>query len=633
MNKPFFLPILQSDLLYMAMNLKAGLILAVSLLSAQHVAAQHVLEIYSPDSSLHARVYRSQEGNLLYTLRVGGETIVEPTGLGISVDGVTLGSRITQLEEADSPQSAGTFFREKVVHVADSNGGLQLVLRMFNDGFAYRYVLPGGHARHVQGELSSFRLPAETKVWFFERNNSYKLKSYAGEWISADIDDMVSISSQGPVQGKPLVAQLPQGGYAVITEAALYDYSGMRLRATGGRTFVADFTEGEAGFSTDKPETPWRVVLWANTLQELVNNQVIYHLNPPPDETLFPDRSYIRPGRSVWSWLTRDSSYMRPEKEREFIDHAALLNFEYTLIDEGWERIWVDKWEQLRELCAYARQKQVGVWVWKHSAHLRDPVARDNFLDSVAQAGVVGVKTDFMDSEAKELVDFEIDFLRACAARRLMVNFHGCHAPTGESRTFPNELTREGVRGLELNIHSEGPITPAHNAALPFTRFVIGHGDYTPGLFSKPGGATWGHQLAGLYLFNSPLLCLAENPAFIINDENLAQLVPWLRELPVVWDETRVLPGNEIGKQAIIARRKGPTWYIAAINGEERTKRIPINLDFIGDRQHEIELMADKKGEAKYLQRLTFDGIATFPKEIAIEPNGGFVLRITKRVH
>ncbi|WP_257668898.1 glycoside hydrolase family 97 catalytic domain-containing protein [Parapedobacter tibetensis] len=615
------------------MGIQTRVSLLVALLAFQFVMAQNTVEISSPDGNLGANIFISDDGQLQYTLTAGATSVIEPAALGIAFNKMTVGTHVTRIGEANYQRATATLFHEKVIQVVDSSTTFQLVVRMFNDGLAYRYVLPEDDMWHIERELSSFCLPEGSRIWFFERGNNYKLKSYAGEWVSADIGEMPGISPGGPVQGKPLVAQLPDGNYALITEAALYDYSGMRLNAQANRTFTVDFTEGAAGFSTDQPTTPWRVVLWANSLQTLVNTQTINHLNPPPDESLFADVSYIKPGRSVWSWLTRDSAYMEPEKEREFIDHAALLDFEYTLIDEGWERLWPDKWRQLRELCAYARQKEVGVWIWKHSGQLRDPLVRDHFLDSVVQAGAVGVKTDFMDSEAKELVDFEIDFLRACAKRKLMVNFHGCHAPTGESKTFPNELTREGVRGLELNIHPEGPITAAHNAALPFTRFVIGHGDYTPGLFSKPGNTTWGHQLADMYVFHSPLFCLADNPAFIINDKNLSQVVPWLKELPVVWDETRVLAGSEIGKLAIIARRKEETWYIAAINGENQAKRIDVDLGFLdNDDGYAVEMFTDEKGFDRRLKKEVFRSADALPETLDLAPNGGVVLRIAKQV-
>ena len=482
----------------------------------------------------------------------------------------------------------------------------------------------------IKGELSTFKIPVSSTVWFFERKNSWKLRPYAGEWMSADINRMATISPNGPIQGKPLTIKLKDDHYLLLTEAALYGYSGMRLMMNNEGAFQANFTEDEFTRTVDK--TPWRVVLVADDLNQLVNSDIISSLNPAPDKTLFPDTSYIKPGRCVWSWMTRDSNYMKPVNEKHFIDMAAKLNFEYSLIDDGWETAWPQKWRQLKELCDYGKQKNVQLWVWKDSKYIRDSSARVEFLDSVKKAGVAGIKVDFMNSEAAELVDFDISLLKECAARQLIVDLHGCQAPSGEERTYPNQLTREGIRGLELNGMAEGPITASHNAALPFTRFVVGPGDYTPGLFSKPGKTTWAQQLACMYLFDSPLFCLAENPKYILDDPNLRQIVPFLKELPVTWDETIVLPGSDIGKLAAFARRKENAWYIAIINGENTAKRYTFTLDFLKKSGVCKSLtIADEPGNKPGLSTVINNKLRyEKPVSLLLQGNGGCVMKFVK---
>jgi alpha-glucosidase len=418
------------------------------------------------------------------------------------------------------------------------------------------------------------------------------------------------------------VIQLPDKSYTVITEAALYNYSGMRLEATGNNTVQVNFTEGNQGFVVTAGQfTPWRIILYASDLNSLVNNPVIEVLNPRPDKTLFSNTTYIQPGKAVWSWITRKDNYMQPDEEKRFIDAAAALKFNYTLLDEGWETVWPNKWEQLKEMCIYAAERHVKVWVWKDSKWLREPKQRDAFLDSIAALGVAGVKTDFMNSEAKDLVDFEIGFLKACAARKLMVNFHGCHAPTGESITYPNEMTREGIRGMELNIMKE-PIPAWHNAALPFTRFLCGHGDYTPGFFSNKGPTTYTHQLALMYLFNSPFQCMAENPVTIVNDPLYAPIIPLLQSLPVTWDETKVLEGSEIGKLAAFAKRKGNVWYVAVINGTEQAQEFILRATFLRNKKLKALIVTDKDNGFMVQEE------NLIPEKITIPATGGLVIRI-----
>jgi alpha-glucosidase len=190
---------------------------------------------------------------------------------------------------------------------------------------------------------------------------------------------------------------------------------------------------------------------------------------------------------------------------------------------------------------------------------------------------------DFLNAESLDRIRFEEAALRIAAQNRLLVNFHGCRKPGGESRTYPNELTREAVRGLELNKMKEGPITPAHNAALPFTRLVVGAADYTPVGFSRPGLTTYAHQLATLVLFTSPLQVIAENPDLLLNDTKLLPALDVLKAVPSVWDETRVLEPSKIGQLAIMARRSGARWFLAAVNGGKQTVTLDnLDLSFLG---------------------------------------------------
>jgi alpha-glucosidase len=585
----------------------------------------------SPKGEIYGAVVLAG-GQLQYSAGYGQEPLLLPSRLGIEVDGQVLGSavntlRIERIWSVAANSATGIpAYQGYLFAAVQGNQTFQIEFRWYAEGLAFRYLMQGKSNYHVQAERTTFKWP-RLPVWFFERESSWKLKTYAGLWTRSSTDSLELISKQGPIQGKPLVVELPGGRYALLTEAALYNYSGMRLKGLGKGEVQVNFTEPK-GFEVKGKElqSPWRVLLYAENLSALVNSPLIASLNPAPDPKWFADKSYIKPGRSVWSWITRGDDYMEPESEKNFIKAASALSFEYTLIDEGWETKWSDKWQQLTDICTFAAGQKVGVWVWKHSKGLRDPGVRDHFLDSLASAGVVGLKTDFMDSEAKELIDFEIDLLKAAAKRRLMVNFHGCHAPTGESVTYPNEMTREGIRGMELNIMKE-PIPAWHNAALPFTRLVLGHGDYTPGFFYNRGETTFTHQLAMLYLIRSPFQCLAENPIKLLADQRFAQVIPLLKELPTVWDETRVLEPSKIAEVAVMARRKGNTWYVSVINGQAKEKILKLDLSFISNLdQRKIMYVADGSGGDSF--QVSHSKPSADEQEIRLLPNGGAVLKI-----
>ena len=602
-------------------------------------ASGPVLKLVSPNKHLQAALY-TENGNLLYRVAAGALTLIEPASLGLRVDNRTMGKGVQHLrllrQQAIREQRPSRLNNTVALnHCIEYTIGVQhkdatdtIVFRVFDNGCAFRYQPAGNQHELLREELTGFKLPARSRIWYFERNNNWKLKSYAGLWMSTTPGQLPSVSSQGPIQGKPLVAEIPGKKYMVITEAALYGYSGMRLKATGGNTVQVNFTEGEAGFAVNrKLQTPWRVILFANSLDELVKNKIIENLNPLPDKRIFTDQSWIKPGISVWSWITRkEENYMEPAEEMKFIDAAAALNFQFSLIDDGWETQWTDKWQQLKELCDYAAKKKIGIWVWKHSKDILDTIQRNQFLDSIRHCGAVGLKTDFMNSEEKSFIDFEIGLLGAAAQRKLMVNFHGCQAPTGESVSFPNEMTREGIRGLELNIMNE-PIPAWHNAALPFTRLLLGHGDYTPAFFSNKANTTYTHQLALLYLFNSPFQCIAENPVTLLNHPVFKPILPLLQSLPVTWDETIVLKQSEIGKMAAFARRKGNSWYVAVINGTNSASSFKLDPSFVRSRQATATVISDAAGDSGFIKEEKKLKTGNYTK-FMIPANGGLVIQI-----
>lgn len=590
------------------------------------------LVLKSPSGFLAVQVVKNDQG-VFYSVSKNGRRLIQTSRLGLDISGKPFieaanPMRLVKTSNVKEPlqllKNNNTLLRMAYKKYEVRVGQSLIEFAVFDNGCAFRYQLPQGKL-HITGEQTSFVLNGNERAWFFERTNNWKLKSYAGLWMHTRSDSLDKISPGGPVQGKPIVLQLIDKSYLFITEAALQDYSGMRLRADGN-VLSADFTEGEKGFYVDKPLssfTPWRVIGLAKDLNELVNHSMIVCLNPPPDPRLYKECNYIKPGRAVWSWITRDDRYLDPGFEKELITAASSLGFEYTLIDDGWEQKWVNKWQILKELINVGKEKKVGLWVWKDSKFLRDSFYRDAFLDTLHQLGVAGIKIDFMNSEARELVHFETEFLKAAAQRKLMVNFHGCQTSTGEYRTYPNELTREGIRGMELNIMNE-PLPASHNAALPFTRFITGPGDYTPGLFSKRGATTHAHQLALLYLMESPFQCIAENPLTLLNEQRFKPILPLLRKLPVTWDERVVLPGSRIGQAAIIAKRNGKDWYVAAVNGQEKEISQTLDLSFIKDLSaYRTTFINDQEDgfSAAVLQPEQLN-----KKTITLQPSGGMVL-------
>ncbi len=639
------------------------LIFSISAAACMEVKNSFYLE--SPDQNLNLYIYKDTNDGIKYTLKTNEQTIIAPSKLGIVVNDTDFGQGVKWSEPVVENITTSSIrrgvhsialnkCRELKLPLFHQQSGykFQLEFRLFNDGVAYRYIMPGKGKQWIKAEHSSWKIPQQSRIWYFERENDWKLKSYAGEWLSTTIDSLPVISPTGPVQGTPLVIELEDNsGFLLISEAALYDYSGMRLESVAERTVKVNFGEGKSGFYVrDTVTTPWRVAVYTKTLNALVNSDLIWNLNPKPDETLFSDTDWIKPGRSVWRWWSLGTG--NPDEEKRYIDYAQKLKFEYTIIDEGWGG-WPNYWEKVKELCAYGVKKNVGVWLWKHSNQIEDTTdnyaAMRAFLDKIEDAGAVGLKVDFMNAESKDKIDFEIRLLEEAAKRRLMVNFHGCHQSSGEARTFPNEMTREGIRGLELNRMTEGPIPARHNAALPFTRFAAGQADYTPLGFTAPGPTSWAHQLATVVVFTSPLQVIAENAEFLLNNKLIEPVLPVLSAIPSVWDETVVLPGSAIGKLAAFARRSGKRWFVGILNGGKK-QSYEIDFSFLKPDLYNVlvvrdDLAADKinlrglnpKAKLKNythalpfgVENLTLDNNSKL--QIKMADGGGFVAVIERR--
>jgi alpha-glucosidase len=303
---------------------------------------------------------------------------------------------------------------------------------------------------------------------------------------------------------------------------------------------------------------------------------------------------------------------------KEFSRLAGQLGFEYNVVEGIWAR-WPEA--QLRELVDYSNQQNVKLWFWKHRRNLGSEREREEFFSLLSRLGVAGAKIDFFDHEAKEVIDLYQALLRSAGEHKIMVEFHGANKPAGESRTWPNEMTREAIRGLEyrsMNLRS------VHNTTVPFTRFLAGHADYTPVHFGERRRETsWAHQIATAIVFTSPLMIYGAHPQHLL-EHPAAELI---KSIPSVWDETIVLPQSEIGELAGFARRHGDTWFIGILNGlTGRTIRVP--LGFLGRQRYHATLVRDQMDQpaAVRMEKGTLNrGDAL---TVTMRAGGGFAARL-----
>lgn len=601
------------------------------------------MAVKSPDGRLSVSVGVDGTGQLAYRVDRAGQAVVEASPLGVTVDGIPLGRGVAPgraerwaVDETylcrGVHSKARNHFNGVKIPIAHKPGGrtYTLEVRVFNDGVGLRYIVPGEGKHRVAGEDTAFILPEGCDVWF--QTNT---KNYEGIHERAAVGELKPDTLMGP----PVVAELANGGgYVAITEAALFDYSGMTLRAVGesSRRLAAAFEDDKEWELEGMVVSPWRVVIVTTDLNGLVNTDIIGNLNEPAAMEL-EQADWIRPGRGFWHWWSGTMGNwdsVAYDRQAGWVDYAADFGFEYYLIDAGWEETWAkpgrDKWSLLGELTRYASDKKVGIWVWKRwktgktegieMGGLDDPTSRREFFRQCKAAGVAGVKIDYMDSEAKAMVDFYTDVLKDAAVAQLMIDFHGANKPTGELRRYPHEMTREGVRGLEYNKWSALPA--GHYASLPFTRFVAGHGDFTPCTLNPEmlKGTTFALQLATAVCYTSPVMFYADKPEVYLK----TQAVDVLKAIPSVWDETVVLPGSKIGELAAIARRSGNKWFVGIINGGA-ARSYSLDLAFLGRAEYASVQLADNPNRSDDLSRTNavVRGGATLT--VIMNAGGGFV--------
>ncbi len=572
-----------------------------------------------------------EKERLSYNVSYEGRSVIDSSPLGLNVDNVLLGKDVN-ITPVETKEQGGKCYEVK------HKGTLSFYIdvREFDDGVAFRYRIPSEGPRCIYGEQTAFTFPASTRVWYASGPFQYG-------WIQAYQERTVD-SLENELLAPPATFRLPDGTYAAITEANLFQYHGAVLLGEKENRVRVGYVENKGHLETgtitgipaskywhevvkDVPwivypdsslheiRTPWRVLMLAKDLNGLVNNRIIAQVCDKPDPTLFPEgqhTSWIRPGRSVFTWLVEGQNRLSVANHKRYVDGASELGLQSVVVDDGWE-LWSEtepegksktKWEYLSELVDYARNKQVDIWVWRPSSPrngnktdigLNDPDERKDFMKKCAQAGVKGLKIDFFHTENLYTVNLMENILRDAAREHLMVIFHGVNKPTGDSYTYPNLLAKEAVRGLECvggeDTWAPGPAWPYHNTVLPFTRWLAGPADYTPLNFRAfcPPSVTFTHQLASIYMFTSPMLIFAADMEDMLSCPGRK----FIEEVPVVWDEHYALPESEIGQLAAIARRKGDVWYLSVLNGEQERK-IELSLNFLPKGTYKMTAASDK---------------------------------------
>ncbi|PRY30430.1 alpha-glucosidase [Spirosoma oryzae] len=441
---------------------------------------------------------------------------------------------------------------------------LHVIFRAYDSGIAFRYFFPeqpNGLYYRVMAENSEFTLPADTKAWY----TAWAQGAYQALPLSGRATDRWPENSE-----RPLTLSLPNGLYASLAEAQLTDYAmtKFKLSATKANTVVTSLYESVDLMSD--VGTPWRVVMVANRLGKLLeNNDIMLNLNPPAAVT---NTDWIKPGK-----MMREVT-LTTQGALSCIDFAAAHNLQYILFDWKWygpaftfnsDARQVVAPIDMPQVIAYGKSKNVGVILYVNLQALYKQM--DEIFPLYKKWGVKGVKFGFVEVGSHRWMTWLTEAKRKALENDLMVNIHDEYRPTGTSRTYPNVMTQEGIRGNE-----EFP-DATHNTVLPFTRYLAGAGDYTICYYDKRLKNTHAHQLAMNVISYSPLQSVFwyDKPAQYGGEPE----IEFFDKVPTVWDDTKVIH-DAIGEYVTIARRSGDDWFVGTItNNDSRTLSLP--LDFL----------------------------------------------------
>ena len=598
----------------------------------------------SPRGTVEVHVGVTAAGRLAYALRADGKIVLAPSALGITVDGVDLGQGVKisgqptlrQIDESyailGNHAVARNHAAEAVIPLEASGKKFSLAVRAYDDGAAVRYVLPADAVR-INGESTAWKLPENVgKVVWSEYSACYEGLSH--------FTPLAQVPEDKPVMA-PLTVEVG-GHYLGISEADCETFSDMTLLRQGnqfqaafpfqpGGWLVTPDTTREPkailrGTSGGVPVSPWRTTVIARTLTELVNSDLLTNLCPPP--AAGADFSWVKPGRCLWQWWSVGAP--KYADQQNWFDAAAKLKWEYYLIDDGW-RNWKqpgrDQWELLKEVIDYGNRVGVKSIVWVNSNEMRNAAPRRAYLERIKACGAVGIKIDFIPKATGEIMQWYMGGIQDCADLKLLVNYHGSVKPTGLSRTYPHDITREAVRGDEYHMSRYKHVMPlSQDCTLPFARPLAGSADITPVMLDPKqlisSRFTWPHEMAQAIVFLSPVTHFADQYKFYVASPAL----DLFQELPTVWDETRVLECTEIGEVVAFARRNGDSWWIGVMNGGT-AREIKIPLTFLAKETHGTLLFDHPETDAA-IDRQEKSVKPSDVLTVKLRPAGGFFARL-----
>ena len=519
---------------------------------------------------------------------------------------------------------------ERIYHFEDEEGlKMELILRAYNDGIAFRYHFPEpGTGVVVTGETTTFIVAKAIKRWTQEFMVGYEGFYYP------NTDGIAK--NQGTYWGFPALFEAANETFVLLTEANICkNNSGAYLSNEDNRSaYQVVLSDNQQVCGTDW-YSPWRIAM-IGSLADIVESTLVTDVSEP---CKLEDTSWIKPGLVSWIYWAYNHGSKDYQIVKKYIDFAADFQLPYVLIDWEWDVM--SNGGNLYDALQYAKEKGIAPLIWYNSStawpgptplyRLNTTEARAKEMAWLKEIGIKGIKVDFFHGDSISTMNYYIDILEDAAKYGLMVNFHGAAIPRGWQRTYPNFMSAEAVYGAEWYNNNEvlTDNAPWHNCTLPFTRNVIGPMDYTPCTFTDsqhPHITSDAHELALLVVFESALQHLADRPEGY--QQQAAEVQALISSLPSCWDDTKLLSGYP-SEYVVMARQKDNCWYIAGLNGGGTNRSLEVDLNFIKDEIQSIQTFTDKP-QGKGLQ---IHSSPAEEKNVSFEcqPNGGFVMCVVTK--
>ena len=605
---------------YMKLPLFAFTLLQLMLLADRAMAATNY-ELKSPNGRMEVGIHTGER--LTYDVRLNGKTLLHDSRISIDIDHKSLGlnPKVDAAKPTAVDREITAVVPQKFAKLRENYNELRLemagnyavVFRAYNEGVAYRLEtsLPQNEVK-VYAEEVSLNFAGDYNVYYPKEESFFSHNER--EFLYLGLKEIAPTS----IASLPAVVDTKAGVKLAIAESDVDDYPGLWLRGNSNNSLAAvfppyplkeelrkdrnqdrDFRITEASdyiaVTRGTRTYPWRIVGIAERDGDLITNQMVYLLAKPSQ---VQDVSWIKPGKVAWDWYNANNIYgvdfksgIDTQTYKYYIDFASRYGIEYIILDEGWYKLGnvldVVPEMNIEELVAYGKQKHVGIILWMVWKTLDDQF--EPAFNQFEKWGVKGLKIDFMQRDDQPVINFYHKVCREAARRKMLVDFHGAIRPATMTRTWPNLINTEGVRGLEQNKWSKYA-NPEHNVTLPFTRMFLGPMDYTPGamvnsgseknfaaIFDRPMSlGTRCHQLAMYVVYESPLQMLADSPSHYLREP---EVMEFLGPVPTVWDETKVLD-SKMGDYVLIARRHGREWYVGAMT-DWTARELEVDLSFL----------------------------------------------------